>query len=61
MQPLEPPPRELTLEEAVSFAILLQKNERLAEAHELHRRVLAVAPDHPRALHYAGVLAHSGH
>ena len=52
------PTRELTLEEAVSFAILLQKNAQLAEAGELHRRVLEVAPDHPRALHYAGVLAH---
>src|SRR4029077_3570090 len=58
MQPSESPTRELTLEEAVSFAILLQKNERLAAADALHRRVLAVAPDHPRALHYAGVLAH---
>ena len=50
--------RELTLDEAVSFAILLQKHERLAEAGEVHRRVLALAPDHPRALHYAGLLAH---
>jgi predicted TPR repeat methyltransferase len=58
MEPSESPTRELTLEEAVSFAILLQKNEQFAEAHELHRRVLETAPDHPRALHYAGVLAH---
>jgi len=54
----ETPPRELTLDEAVAFAILLQKNEQLAEAHELYRRVLETAPDHARALHYAGVLAH---
>jgi len=58
MQPSEPPTRELTLEEAVSLAILLQKDAHLAEAGALHRRVLEVAPDHPRALHYAGVLAH---
>ena len=58
MEPSESPTRELTLEEAVSFAILLQKNEQFAEAHELYRRVLEAAPDHPRALHYAGVLAH---
>jgi predicted TPR repeat methyltransferase len=58
MEPSELPTRELTLEEAVSFAILLQKNEQLVEAHELYRRVLEIAPDHPRALHYAGVLAH---
>jgi len=54
----EPPTRELTLEEAVSLAILLQKNEQLVEAQELYRRVLETAPNYPRALHYAGVLAH---
>jgi predicted TPR repeat methyltransferase len=54
----ETPPRELTLEEAVAFAILLQKNDQLVEAQELYRRVLETAPDHPSALHYAGVLAH---
>ena len=58
MEPSESPTRELTLEEAVSLAILLQKNEQLVEARELYRRVLEAAPDHPRALHYAGVLAH---
>ncbi len=58
----ETPPRELTLEEAVALAILLQKNAQLAEAQELYRRVLDTAPDHPDALHYAGVLAHQqGH
>jgi predicted TPR repeat methyltransferase len=50
--------RELTVDEAVTVAILLQKNQQLAEAHELYRRVLDTAPDHPHALHYAGVLAH---
>lgn len=54
----ELPPRALTLEEAVTFAILLQKNEQLVEAGELFRRALETAPDHPRALHYSGVLAH---
>jgi predicted TPR repeat methyltransferase len=58
MEPSESPARELTLEEAVSLAILLQKNEQFAAAHEIYRRVLETAPDHPRALHYAGVLAH---
>ena len=58
MEPSESSTRELTLEEAVSFAILLQQNEQLAQAHEVFRRVLETAPDHPRALHYAGVLAH---
>jgi predicted TPR repeat methyltransferase len=54
----ETPPRELTLDEAVAFAILLQKNEQFVEARELYRRVLDTAPNHPDALHYAGVLAH---
>jgi len=58
MEHSETPPRELTLEEAVAFAILLQKNEQLVEAQELYRRVLDTAPNHPDALHYAGVLAH---
>jgi len=58
MGPSESVTRELTLEEAISLAILLQKNKQLVEAHEVYRRVLETAPDHPRALHYAGVLAH---
>ena len=52
------PTRELTLEEAVSIAILLQKSEQFAEAEEVYRRIFDIAPDHPEALHYAGVLAH---
>ena len=58
MEQSETPTRELTLEEAVALAILLQKNEQLVEAQELYRRVLEMAPNHPHALHYAGVLAH---
>jgi predicted TPR repeat methyltransferase len=58
MERSEPPTRELTLEEAVSIAILLQKNEQLAEAEAVYRRILEVAPNHHHALHYAGVLAH---
>jgi predicted TPR repeat methyltransferase len=62
MEQSETPPRELTIEEAVTLAILLQKNEQLVEAQELYRRVLDTAPNHPDALHYAGVLAHQqGH
>src|SRR5262249_56747860 len=44
MEPSESSTRELTLEEAVSFAILLQQNEQLAEAHEVFRRVLEPHP-----------------
>jgi predicted TPR repeat methyltransferase len=58
MEESEPPTRELTLDEAISIAILLQKNEQLVEAQELYRRVLETAPNHPQALHYSGVLAH---
>ena len=58
MEPSESSTRELTLEEAVSLAILLQKNDQFVEAQEVYRRVFEAAPDHPRALHYAGVLAH---
>ncbi len=48
---MDSPSRELTLDEAVAFAILLQKNAQLAEAGEVYRRVLEAEPDHPRALH----------
>jgi len=58
MEPSESSTRELSLEEAVSVAILLQKNQQLVAAREVYRRVLEMAPDHPRALHYAGLLAH---
>ena len=37
---------------------MLQQQDELVAAGELFRRVLDTAPDHPRALHYAGVLAH---
>jgi predicted TPR repeat methyltransferase len=58
MEQSELPTRELTLEEAVSIAIPLQKNGQLVEAQELYRRVLETEPNHPQALHYSGVLAH---
>ena len=58
MEPSESGTHELTLEETVSLAILLQKNKQFAEAREVYQRVLEAVPNHPRALHYAGVLAH---
>ncbi len=54
----EEPSRELTLEEALEIAIQLQQDDRLVEADAVYSQILAAAPDHPRALHYAGVLAH---
>jgi predicted TPR repeat methyltransferase len=58
MEPSESSTRELSLEEAVSVAIILQKSGQFVAAREVYRRVLEIAPDHPRALHYAGLLAH---
>ena len=52
------PTRELTVEEAVEIAIGLHRDGRLAEAEVVYREILEVQPDHPIALHYAGVLAH---
>jgi len=49
---------EVSLEEAMSIAIVLQKNGQLADAEDVYRKILDIAPDHPDALHYAGVLAH---
>ena len=58
MEQPESPTRELTLEEAVSIAILLQKGDQLAAAEEVYHQIFDIAPNHPEALHYAGVLAH---
>ena len=44
MEQSEAPDRELTIDEAVSLAIALQKGGQLAEAHELYRRVLDRRP-----------------
>jgi predicted TPR repeat methyltransferase len=51
------PTRELTLEEALAIGIQLHQDDRLAEADAVYGQILAVVPDHPVALHYAGVLA----
>jgi predicted TPR repeat methyltransferase len=58
MEPEAPKEREVTLEEAMSMALLFQKNGQLAEAENLYIKILSVAPDHPDALHFAGILAH---
>jgi predicted TPR repeat methyltransferase len=58
VEPSDPPPRELTVDEAIALAIQLQKQQHLAEAEQLYARVLDVAPHHPDALHYTGLLAH---
>ena len=58
MDDLATAPREISIEEAVSIANALQINEQFADAEELYRRVLAINPAHPDALHFSGVLAH---
>ena len=50
--------RALSLDEALSVAIVLQQNEQWAAAGEIYRRILEAAPDHADALHFSGVLAH---
>jgi len=50
--------RALRLDEAVSIAIEMQKNEQWEAARDIYRRVLDVAPDYADALHFSGVLAH---
>ena len=58
VEPSEPAPRELTVDEAIALAIQLQQQNHLAEAAKLYAGVLEVAPHHPDALHYTGLLAH---
>ncbi len=58
MDTSDPPSRELTVDEAIAIALELQKQQHLAEAEQLYARVLDIAPRHPDALHYTGLLAH---
>ena len=50
--------RDFTLEEAMSLAIRLHKNEQFAEAEDVYGRILELVPDHPDVLHFSGILAH---
>jgi predicted TPR repeat methyltransferase len=50
--------RALSLDEAMSVAILLQQNEQWTAAADIYRSILAAMPGHADALHYSGVLAH---
>jgi predicted TPR repeat methyltransferase len=50
--------RVLSLDEALSIALVLHQNGQLTPASELYRGILEVAPDHADALHFSGVLAH---
>ena len=57
-EPLPGEDRALSLDEAVSVAIVLQQTGQWAAADEIYRTVLEAAPDHADALHFSGVLAH---
>ena len=50
--------RALSLDEALSVAVVLQQAEQWAAAEEIYRSILEVAPDHAGALHFSGGLAH---
>jgi tetratricopeptide (TPR) repeat protein len=53
---------EITLDQALEAAVEHHQAGRLSEAESLYRQILAVAPDHPDALHLLGLLAHqAGH
>jgi predicted TPR repeat methyltransferase len=53
-----PVPKPVSLPEAIEFVIRCLKYGEFDEGEEVCRKILAVAPDHPDALHYAGVCAH---
>ena len=50
--------RALSVDEALSVAVVLQQAEQWAAAAEIYRSILDVKPDHAGALHFSGVLAH---
>jgi predicted TPR repeat methyltransferase len=58
MEPAPATVRDIGLEEAMAIAVLFQKNGQLGEAERIYREILTVVPDHPDAVHFAGILAH---
>src|SRR5262245_19589464 len=50
-------PKEVGIADAMALARQLQTEARLEAADELYRRILAVMPDYPDALHFRGVVA----
>lgn len=51
-------PREMSLEEALVFGSRLHRLGQLAEAEAVYRAVMAIAPQHPDALQFLGILMH---
>ncbi len=55
----EPPAsesREVSVEEALSIAVLAQQHGHLDNAEQIYRQVLEKVPDHPDAAHFLGLL-----
>jgi predicted TPR repeat methyltransferase len=50
--------RPLSVSDAVALALQCLQHEQIDEAGVICRKVLEVAPDHPDATHYLGVVAH---
>lgn len=51
-----PAPTEMSLDEAIRYAVELHRSRQLDGAETLYRRILAVAPEQPDALHFLGLL-----
>jgi predicted TPR repeat methyltransferase len=49
---------ELGLSDAIAVAVASQQRGFFDGAQELYARILAIAPDHPDALHFSGLLLH---
>src|SRR5688572_6667937 len=57
-----PVAKAISVPDAMQLALACLRNGHFEDAEEVCRKILAVAPDHPDAMHYAGVLAHeNGH
>src|ERR687892_211308 len=50
--------RPITVPEAMELVLEALQNGQFEAGAELCRQILEVAPEHPAAMHYAGVLAH---
>lgn len=51
-------PVEMTLPEALAYAVKLHQGRYLNAAEEIYQRILKADPNHPDALHYLGVVSH---
>ena len=51
-------PRPISVPEAMEIALQCLRNGQFEDGELLCRKILEVAPEHPAAMHYAGVLAH---